>query len=98
MLFKRKSDDKDSSIAVVLNYIGAFLIALGVFLTDWVFDKGILDGALIGVLISKAFDWITKMNEYYFPTNRGSKIPPEERQTPTEQPTTERTANDETKV
>ena len=75
MFAKRQTDEQDSTTSVWGNYIIAVLVSLGVFITDWVFDKGILDGALIGVLITKVYDGLTKQNDYFFPTSRGSTKP-----------------------
>ena len=66
----RDSDDEDSTFSVWGNYIMAFLVTGGIFAVDIFTDKGILDGALIGVLISKVWDGISKQNEYFFPSKR----------------------------
>ena len=71
----RESDEEDSTYAVWLNYGIAFTVTVGIFLVDIFVDKGILDGSLIGMLIVKVFDGLTKQNEYFFPTNRGGKSP-----------------------
>lgn len=66
----RNSDDEDSTISVWGNYLMALLVTGGIFAVDIFTDKGILDGALIGVLISKVWDGISKQNEYFFPSKR----------------------------
>ena len=68
---RRETDEEDSTHAVWLNYAVAILATAGVFAVDLFTDKKLLDGALIGILISKVYDGLTKMNEYFFPTNRG---------------------------
>ena len=68
---RRETDEEDSTSAVWLNYIVAIAATAGVFAVDLFTDKALLDGALIGILISKVYDGLTKMNEYFFPTNRG---------------------------
>ena len=73
MLNRRKTDEGDSTTSVWFNYILAILVSGGVFASDWYFDMGILDGALIGILISKVYDGLTKQNEYFFPNARSSK-------------------------
>ena len=70
---KRPSDDHDSTISVYLNYFVATLVTIGIFVVDIFTDKGLLDGALIGVLITKVFDSISKQNEYFFPSKRHEK-------------------------
>ena len=78
-MLRRQSDEQDSTNALWLNYTQAILVTAGVFITDWVFEKGILDGALIGVMLSKVFDAISKQNEYFFPNERGPKQPRDDR-------------------
>ena len=72
----RESDDEDSTVSVWGNYIMALLVTGGIFAVDILTDKGILDGALIGVLISKVWDGISKQNEYFFPSKRPSAEKP----------------------
>ena len=93
MVLKRKSDDKDSTSAVWFNYAMAFFVTGGIFAVDIIVDKGILDGALIGVLISKVYDGITKQNDYYFPTARNPK-PAETNTDESESDTKEQSPND----
>lgn len=76
MALKRKTDEQDSTTAVWWNYGMAVFVTGGIFLVDIFVDKGLLDGAMIGILISKVYDGITKQNDYYFPTtSRNSKSP-----------------------
>ena len=52
----------------------AVFVTGGIFAVDLLTEKGLLDGAMIGILISKVYDGITKQNDYYFPTtSRNSK-------------------------
>ena len=66
----RDSDEKDSTVSVWGNYLMAFLVTAGVFAVDVFTEKGLLDGALIGIIISKVWDGVTKQNDYFFPTRR----------------------------
>ena len=67
----RTSDEKDSTIALWGNYILAGLITVLLFVSDWYFDKQILDGALVGAIIGITLGWITCMNIYFFPSIKG---------------------------
>lgn len=73
MGLKRKSDEGDSTISVVLNYVTVILVTSGIFAVDIMFNKGLLDGTLIGMLIIKAFDALDKQNNYFFPSSRNPK-------------------------
>lgn len=66
---KRETDEKDSTTAVWWNYIMALGVTGAVFTVEILTDAGILDGALIGILISKVYDGLSKQNEYYFPVS-----------------------------
>lgn len=72
---KRKSDEVDSTIALCLNYLlaGGVVIAIMVAAGMGWDQSTILDGVIIGIMLSKSFDWVTKSNEYFFPTNRAAK-------------------------
>lgn len=70
---KRKSDEGDSTISVVMNYLMVLGVIGGVFAIEILFNKGILDGTLIGVLIAKIFDGLDKQNNYFFPSSRNPK-------------------------
>lgn len=69
----RKTDEQDSTTSVKLNYFMAFLVTAGIFAADILTDKGILDGTLIGILITKVWDGISKQNDYFFPGGRANK-------------------------
>ena len=72
-MLKRESDEKDSTTSTWLNYLMAVLVTAGIFAADIIFDKGILDGALIGMLITKVFDALHLQNAYFFPSQRTPK-------------------------
>ena len=63
----RASDDYDSTVSVWLNYLLAAIVIAGLITLDIMTDKGILDGSLIGMIVLKALDGLTKMNDYFFP-------------------------------
>ncbi len=63
----RESDEQDSTVSVWGNYLMAFATTAGLFALDIFTDKGILDGTLIGMIIIKVWDGISKQNDYYFP-------------------------------
>ena len=69
----RVSDDKDSTTSTWWNYILAVFVTGGIFAVEIFFDKGILDGTLIGMLIIKVYDALDKQNSYFFPTQRSPK-------------------------
>lgn len=62
----RESDEQDSTVAVIANYIMAAVVTCGIIAIDIFTDKGILDGSLIGMIIIKVYDGITKQNDYFF--------------------------------
>lgn len=66
----RESDEQDSTVSVWGNYIMAFCATGGLIALDIFTDKGILDGTIIGMIIIKVWDGISKMNDYYFPGRR----------------------------
>ena len=66
----RESDEQDSTTSVWWNYINALLITGGLIAIDIFTDKGLIDGALIGMIVMKAWDGITKQNDYFFPSRR----------------------------
>lgn len=69
---QRKTDEQDSTVSVWGNYFTAILVTGGVFAVEIFLNRGWLDGALIGVLITKIYDGISKQNEYFFPNKRDS--------------------------
>lgn len=72
-MLKRESDDKDSTTSTWWNYLMALFVTGGIFAADIFFQKGLLDGALIGMLITKVFDAINLQNAYFFPSQRSPK-------------------------
>ena len=74
-MFKRQSDDKDSTTSTWLNYFMAILVIGGIFIVEIFFSEKVqlLDGTLIGILIAKVFDAIQLQNAYFFPSQRPSK-------------------------
>ncbi len=72
-MLKRESDEKDSTTAVWWNYVLAVLVTGGIFAVEIFFDKGILDGTLIGMLIIKVYDALNLQNAYFFPSQRSPK-------------------------
>lgn len=66
----RKTDEQDSTASVWFNYFVAILVTGGIFAVDIFTSKGILDGTLIGMLITKVWDGISKQNDYFFPSRR----------------------------
>lgn len=69
---RRESDEHDSTLSVWANYILAGLVLAGLFVLDYFTDKAFLDGTVVGMIIMKSLDSLTKMNDYFFPS-RGSK-------------------------
>lgn len=69
---RRKTDEQDSTISIYGNYLMALLVTAAVFVVEILWNRGWLDGALLGVLISKIFDGVSKQNEYFFPTRRST--------------------------
>ncbi len=63
----RETDEKDSTTSVWANYILAAAVIVGLIILDIKTDKGILDGSIIGMIVLKALDGLTKMNDYFFP-------------------------------
>lgn len=75
MFGRRKTDESDSTIALVLNYVLASGVLFAIFYAaakGWN-DSTLLDGVIVGIMLSKSFDWVTKSNEYFFPTSRAPK-------------------------
>lgn len=72
MALQRESDEHDSTLSVWANYILAGLVLAGLFVLDYFTDKGFLDGTVVGMIIMKSLDSLTKMNDYFFPS-RGAK-------------------------
>lgn len=66
MATHRQSDDTDSTISAICNYAMAALVTGGIIAIDIFTDKGILDGSLIGMVVIKAWDGVTKQNDYFF--------------------------------
>ena len=70
---RRKTDEGDSTVSVWANYILAAGVIAGLIMLDIYTDKGLLDGTIIGMILMKALDSLTKMNDYFFPTQRNPK-------------------------
>lgn len=66
----RETDEQDSTWALVGNYVMALLVTGGLIALDFLTDKGIWDGTLIGMVIIKVWDGVTKQNDYLFPSRR----------------------------
>lgn len=63
----RETDEQDSTTSVWWNYCLATAVIGGLIALDILTDKGYLDGTIIGMILMKALDGLTKMNDYYFP-------------------------------
>ena len=63
----RETDEKDSTTSVWWNYLLAAGVIGGLIALDIFTEKGYLDGTIIGMILMKALDGLTKMNDYYFP-------------------------------
>ena len=63
----RETDEKDSTTSVWWNYFLATAVIVGLIVLDILTEKGILNGSLIGMIVMKALDGLTKMNDYFFP-------------------------------
>ena len=63
----RETDEKDSTTSVWWNYFLAAGVIGGLIVLDVFTEKGYLDGTIIGMILMKALDGLTKMNDYYFP-------------------------------
>lgn len=72
-MLRRQSDEQDSTTSTWLNYTMATLVIVGIFVVEIIWDKGILDGTLIGILISNVFDALKMQNAYFFPSQRPPK-------------------------
>lgn len=72
-MLRRKSDESDSTVSTWMNYVMALAVTAGIFYVEIKFKKGILDGTLIGMLIMKVYDALSKQNEYFFPSHRPNK-------------------------
>lgn len=70
----RESDEQDSTTAVWGNYIMAFLVTAGLIALDILTEKGILDGTIIGMIVIKVWDGVTKQNDYLFPSRRPTPV------------------------
>ena len=71
----RDSDEQDSTFSVWANYILAAAVIAGLIALDIITAKGLLDGTIIGMILMKALDGLTKMNDYFFPSRRPDKRP-----------------------
>ena len=64
----RETDEKDSTTSVWWNYFLAAGVIAGLIAVDLLTEKGkYLDGTIIGMILMKALDGLTKMNDYFFP-------------------------------
>lgn len=66
----RASDEQDSTTSVWANYILAAGVIGGLIVLDIKTETEFLDGTIIGMILMKALDGLTKMNDYYFPSRR----------------------------
>lgn len=66
----RITDEKDSTTSVWMNYLLASGVIGALIALDFYTDKGYLDGTIIGMILMKALDGLTKMNDYFFPGRR----------------------------
>ena len=66
----RASDEQDSTTSVWWNYFLAAGVIGGLITLDILTNKSILDGTIIGMILMKALDGLTKMNDYFFPGRR----------------------------
>ena len=66
----RESDEQDSTTSVWANYLLAAGVIVGLIILDIKTEKGYLDGTIIGMILMKALDGLTKMNDYFFPGRR----------------------------
>ena len=66
----RETDEQDSTFSVLANYLLAAGVIAGLILLDIKTEKGLLDGTIIGMILMKALDGLTKMNDYFFPSRR----------------------------
>ena len=66
----RESDEQDSTTSVWANYLLAAGVIIGLIILDIKTEKGYLDGTIIGMILMKALDGLTKMNDYFFPGRR----------------------------
>ncbi|MDE0323120.1 MAG: hypothetical protein OXN27_04295 [Candidatus Poribacteria bacterium] len=69
-MLRRRTDEQDSTTSVWGNYIFAGLVTLGILVVEFYTEKGWIDGVLVGVILTKCYDWITAQNAYFFPTRR----------------------------
>ena len=63
----RETDEQDSTTSVWANYILAAAVIAGLIILDIKTNKGYIDGTIIGMILMKALDGLTKMNDYFFP-------------------------------
>lgn len=73
----RETDEKDSTTSVWANYILATAVIVGLIILDIKTGKGYIDGTIIGMILMKALDGLTKMNDYFFPGRRNIPVPNE---------------------
>lgn len=72
----RESDEQDSTTSVWANYLLAAAVIAGLIVLDIMTDKGYIDGTIIGMILMKALDGLTKMNDYFFPgRSRNAPVP-----------------------
>lgn len=68
----RESDEQDSTVSVWLNYFLAAGVIAGLIALDIYTEKELMDGTIIGMILMKALDGLTKMNDYFFPGRRNT--------------------------
>ena len=73
----RESDEQDSTVSVWANYFLAAGVIIGLIVLDIYTQKGYLDGTIIGMILMKALDGLTKMNDYFFPGRSRTNSPPQ---------------------
>ena len=78
----RETDEQDSTTSVWANYLLAAGVIAGLIALDIYTDTGYLDGTIIGMILMKALDGLTKMNDYFFPgRSRNSPASPNGQET-----------------
>ena len=64
----REPDENHPTFSVWANYLLACAVIGGLFWLDVATKKELLDGTIIGMILMKALDSLTKMNDYFFPS------------------------------
>lgn len=73
----RETDEKDSTTSVWWNYFLAAGVIGSLIAVDILTEKNFLDGTIIGMILMKALDGLTKMNDYFFPGRSRNAPPPQ---------------------